>query len=52
MLSRQPDGADIPCSPGNPVKDGNQDARLERLHGETLAALQVFLMHAEPIKPA
>ncbi|UTV54765.1 hypothetical protein [Burkholderia arboris] len=32
---------------GDLVKDGKKDARLERLHGETLAALQVFLMHAD-----
>ncbi|KAG8151063.1 hypothetical protein BFF94_024005 [Burkholderia catarinensis] len=32
---------------GNLVKDAEKDARLERLHYETLAALQVFLMHAE-----
>lgn len=31
---------------GNPIKDAKKDARLERLHCETLAALQVFLMHA------
>ncbi|CAI8860847.1 hypothetical protein EMIT0158MI4_210093 [Burkholderia ambifaria] len=39
MLSCQPESADIPCSTCNPVKDGSKDARLERLHGETLAAL-------------
>jgi len=52
MLTCQPESADIPCSPCNPVKDGNKDVRLERLHGEPLAALQVFLIHAEPVKPA
>ncbi|MGS0892908.1 hypothetical protein ACVBGC_10245 [Burkholderia stagnalis] len=37
---------------GDWVKDGKKDARLERLHYETFAALQVFLMHADPAKPA
>ncbi|WP_261318363.1 hypothetical protein [Burkholderia cepacia] len=37
---------------GEVVKDGKKDARLERLHGETLAALQVFLMHADLTRPA
>ncbi|KVU60471.1 MULTISPECIES: hypothetical protein [Burkholderia] len=36
---------------GNLVKDGKKDARLEWLHCETLAALQVFLMHADLTKP-
>lgn len=37
---------------GDLVKDGKKDARVERLHYETLAALQVFLMHAELTTPA
>ncbi|WP_423371825.1 hypothetical protein [Burkholderia sp. LMG 32019] len=36
----------------NLIEDAAKDARLERLHYETLAALQVFLMHAELTKPA
>ncbi|RQT12135.1 hypothetical protein [Burkholderia contaminans] len=32
---------------GNLIEDAEKDARVERLHYETLAALQVFLMHAE-----
>lgn len=37
---------------GNLIKDAKKDARLERLHYETLAALQVFLMHAELTRSA
>ncbi|WP_423380077.1 hypothetical protein [Burkholderia sp. LMG 32019] len=33
------------------IEDAEKDARLERLHYETLAALQVFLMHAELTAP-
>jgi len=33
---------------GNVVEDARKDARLERLHGETLAALQVVLAHGAP----
>ncbi|RQS68906.1 DNA damage-inducible protein D [Burkholderia sp. Bp8963] len=33
---------------GHAVDDPAKDARLEHLHQETLAALQVFLAHAEP----
>lgn len=36
----------------NLIEDAEKDARLERLHYETLAALQIFLMHAELITPA
>lgn len=36
----------------NLIEDAEKDARLERLHYETLAALQVFLMHAELPTPA
>ncbi|WP_230956055.1 hypothetical protein [Burkholderia cepacia] len=36
----------------NLIEDAEKDARLERLHYETLAALQVFLMHAELTAPA
>ncbi|NTX28447.1 hypothetical protein HT746_15120 [Burkholderia pyrrocinia] len=36
----------------NLIEDAEKDARLERLHFETLAALQVFLMHAELTAPA
>ncbi|CAB3773295.1 MULTISPECIES: hypothetical protein [Burkholderia] len=36
----------------NLIEDADKDARLERLHYETLAALQVFLMHAELTTPA
>lgn len=37
---------------GNLVAEAKKDARLERLHYETLAALQVFLMHAGLTRPA
>lgn len=33
---------------GDTIADAAKDARLERLHTETLAALQVFLVHAIP----
>ncbi|WP_241022236.1 hypothetical protein [Burkholderia sp. Ac-20353] len=36
---------------GHAVDDPAKDARLEHLHQETLAALQVFLAHAEPAHP-
>ncbi|WP_162631559.1 hypothetical protein [Burkholderia sp. JP2-270] len=36
----------------NLIEDAEKDARLERLHYEMLAALQVFLMHAELTTPA
>ncbi|NTZ83701.1 hypothetical protein FCJ61_11985 [Burkholderia metallica] len=36
----------------NLIEDADKDARLERLHYETRAALQVFLMHAELTTPA
>lgn len=36
----------------NLIKDTEKDPRGERLHYETLAALQVFLMHAELTTPA
>ncbi|MBB1596902.1 hypothetical protein A9973_22835 [Achromobacter sp. UMC46] len=35
---------------GYAVTDSAKDARFKRLHAETLAALQVFLTHAAPIK--
>ncbi|WP_338638725.1 hypothetical protein [Burkholderia pyrrocinia] len=37
---------------GNLIEDAEKDARLERLHYETLAALQAFLMYAELTTPA
>ncbi|ORT80278.1 hypothetical protein B7G54_34855 [Burkholderia puraquae] len=36
----------------NLIEDAEKDARLERLHYETLAVLRVFLMHAERTSPA
>lgn len=36
-------------SNGNAIHDAEKDARLERLHIETLAALQVFLVYAETL---
>ncbi|RQT03285.1 hypothetical protein DF044_36095 [Burkholderia contaminans] len=36
----------------NLIEDAEKDSRLERLHYETLAALQVFLMHVELTTPA
>ncbi|GAU00029.1 MULTISPECIES: hypothetical protein [Burkholderia cepacia complex] len=36
----------------NLIEDAEKDTRVERLHYETLAALQVFLMHAELTTPA
>ncbi|WP_244136991.1 hypothetical protein [Burkholderia pyrrocinia] len=36
----------------NLIEDAEKDTRVERLHYETLAALQVFLMHAELATPA
>ncbi|WP_423758778.1 hypothetical protein [Burkholderia sp. NLJ2] len=41
-----------PDADANLIEDAEKDARLERLHYETLAALQVFLMHADLTKPA
>jgi uncharacterized protein Usg len=37
---------------GNVIRDEKKDARLERLHMETLAALQVFLCHATSVGQA
>ncbi|WP_175971125.1 hypothetical protein [Burkholderia sp. BCC0322] len=36
----------------NLIEDAEKDARLERLHYETRAALQIFLLHAELTTPA
>ncbi|MDR6499436.1 hypothetical protein J2785_002589 [Burkholderia ambifaria] len=36
----------------NLIEDAEKDARLERLHYEALAALQIFLTHAELTTPA
>ncbi|UVE63939.1 hypothetical protein L2Y90_08660 [Burkholderia pyrrocinia] len=45
-------GRPVPTADANLIEDAERDARVERLHYDTLAALQVFLTYAELTTPA